>query len=313
VAARIRPARILWEQFVLPAAARRARLEVMLNPGFTAPALCPCPCVTVFHDLQHKRHPEFFRWFDLPFWRLLLWQSAHTSALLLADSEATRADLLRYYQVPERKVRVAPLGVSERFFELGRHRAPDGGPPYVLAISTLHPHKNLDRLVRAFAIFRRSLPEYRLVIAGMYGFYTEPLRKRIAELGLEDCVRLTGWIPQQELDDLYRKAAFFIHPALFEGFGLPVVEALAAGVPAACSNIEPLRSIVADAALTFDPSSEEAIAQAMLRLARDERLREQLSAAGPLRARRFSWKRTAEITLEALREAAAPASVAQAR
>lgn len=304
VLARFRPARILWEQLILPPAAWKAGVEVMLNPGFTAPALRPCPCVTVFHDLQHKRHPEFFRWFDLPFWRLLLWQSAHTSALLLADSEATRKDLLRYYRIPESKVRVAPLGVSDRYFELGRRRNPSENQPYALAVSTLHPHKNLDRLVRAFASFRRGAPHYRLVIAGMYGFYAEPLRELIKELGLEDCVRLTGWIPGPELEDLYRQAAFFIHPTLFEGFGLPVLEALAAGVPVACSDIEPLRSIVSDAALRFDPASEEAIAQAMLRLAADEHLRAKLSASGPVRARQFSWRRTAEITLQALKEAA---------
>lgn len=304
VRARFRPGRILWEQTVLPAAAWKAGIEVMLNPGFTAPALCPCPCVTVFHDLQHKRHPEFFRWFDLPFWRLLLWQSAHTSRLLLADSEATRADLLRYYRIPQRKVRVAPLGVSERFFEIGRRRELETNQPYVLAVSTLHPHKNLDRLVRAFALFRNRHPEYRLVIAGMFGFYTDTLRTLIEDLGLADCVRLTGWIPESELDELYRRAWFFLHPALFEGFGLPVLEALAAGVPVACSDIEPLRSIVGEAALTFDPASEKAIASAMARLAGDSRLREALAAAGPVRARDYSWRRTAEITLDALKDAA---------
>lgn len=304
VRASFRPARILWEQTGLPWRLWRERVDVLLNPGFTAPVLSPCPQVTVFHDLQHKRHPEFFRWFDLPFWRLLLWQAARSSALLLADSEATRQDLLRYYHLDAPKVRVAPLGVSERFYEIGRRRAGgDTGPAYILTVSTLHPHKNLDRLVRAFAVFRRSHPEYQLVIAGMFGFYTEALRRIIAELELEGCVRLTGWIPREELEELYVGARFFLHPALFEGFGLPVLEALAAGIPTACSDIEPLRSIAGQAALRFDPSDESAIAQAMLRLAEDEGLRAELSAAGPARAREFSWRRTAELTLDALEEA----------
>src|ERR1700680_2556447 len=97
--ARSRPVRILWEQTVLPLEASRYKIDVLFNPGFTAPVLCSCPCVTVFHDLQHKRHPEHFRWFDLPFWRLLLWASAHRSRRLIAVSEATRVDLLHFYRL----------------------------------------------------------------------------------------------------------------------------------------------------------------------------------------------------------------------
>lgn len=119
-----RPARILWEQTALPLAAVRLRLDVLLNPGFTAPLACPCPQVTVFHDLQHKRHPEYFRKWDLPFWRFLLYWSARISRLLLADSEATAADLRRFYRVPEDKIRVVPLGVDPVFFDLARRRFP---------------------------------------------------------------------------------------------------------------------------------------------------------------------------------------------
>jgi glycosyltransferase involved in cell wall biosynthesis len=140
LSASFRPARILWEQTILPVEAARRKLDVLLNPGFTAPAIRACPNVTVFHDLQHKRHPEYFRWFDLPFWRLCLWGSALTSRVLLADSEASSADLLRFYSVPEGRVRTVPLGVDPRFFDVGlERRRPE---PYILCASTLHPHKN---------------------------------------------------------------------------------------------------------------------------------------------------------------------------
>ena len=108
-----RPARLLWEQTGLPLAALRTGLDVMFNPGFTAPLLCACPQVTVFHDLQHKRHPEHFRWFDLPFWNFCLFWSAQVSRRLIAVSEATAADLRRYYRVPPGKVAVVPHGVNE--------------------------------------------------------------------------------------------------------------------------------------------------------------------------------------------------------
>ena len=310
VPARIRPARILWEQIVLPVAAAKKRLDVLLNPGFTSPAICVCPTVTVFHDLQHKRHPEHFRWFDLPFWRLLLYGAAHRSTLLIADSEATKTDLLKFYKIRNDKIRVIELGVDPAFFSIGKriHDRREDQAPYLLTVSTLHPHKNLNRLLHAFAIFHRSRPEFRLVIAGLRGFHAENLEKLRASLGIEDAVRFTGWIPREELYDLFAEANAFLYPSTFEGFGMPLLEAFAAGLPTACSNIEPLASIAGDAAVTFDPADTSAIHDAMVRIASDQALRDRLSAAGPARASQFSWERSARLTLETLCGAArAPA------
>ena len=308
VRATFRPARILWEQTALPLALRRHGIDVLFNPGFTSPALCPCPTVTVFHDLQHKRHPEYFRWFDLPFWRLLLWQSAHGSTRLVAVSEATREDLLRYYSLPPARIRVVLHGVEEEFFEIGRRRTGLQPEPFLLAVSTLHPHKNLDRLIRVFAEFRSARPEYRLVIAGLRGFQSGALERSIGELGLGDSVRLTGWLPREELADLYLRAHAYVNATLFEGFGMPVLEALAAGIPTACSSIEPLKSVAGSAALLFDPGDEAAILDALVRITSDDPLRARLSIAGPARASQFSWRKSAEQTLGLLREAAAERS-----
>ena len=300
VRAASRPARILWEQAALPLAAVRHSLDVMLNPGFTAPLFCPCPQVTVFHDLQHKRHPEYFRWFDLPFWQFFLFWSARVSRLLLAVSAATAADLMKYYRLPESKVRVTPEGVDPVFFDIARRRTPE---PFLLTVSTLHPHKNLDGLLRAFAGFRRTHPQFRLVVCGLHGFSTGALHELRDSLDLRDAVEFPGWIPREDLHELYARAWAFLYPSRFEGFGLPVLEALAAGIPTACSAIEPLRSIAAGAALEFDPLDAAAIAEAMLRIATDEPLRARLAEAGPRRAAQFSWRATAEGTLAALVEA----------
>jgi glycosyltransferase involved in cell wall biosynthesis len=292
-----RPARILWEQTALPLAALRLGLDAMLNPGFTAPLLCPCPQVTVFHDLQHKRHPEYFRWFDRPFWDFFLFWSAHLSTLVLAVSAATRADLLRHYRLPENKVRIVPHGVDPAFFAIAARRAPE---PFLLTVSTLHPHKNLAGLLRAFALFRLARPDFRLVVCGLHGFAASALHELRDALGLRDAVDFPGWIPRAEVYGLYARAWGFIYPTRFEGFGLPILEALAAGVPAACSHIEPLTSIAGGAALEFDPADEAAIAQAMLRIAQDEPLRRHLAEMGPRRAAQFSWRATAAATLDAL-------------
>jgi glycosyltransferase involved in cell wall biosynthesis len=297
-----RPARLLWEQAMLPLAVQRLRLDVLFNPGFTAPILCPCPQVTVFHDLQHKRHPEYFRWFDLPFWNFFLFWSIRVSRAIIAISPATAEDLRRWYHPPEGKIRTILSGVDPVFFTLAARRQPEKLQPekFLLAVSTLHPHKNLDGLLRAFAEFRKQHPEYRMVVCGMHGFFSGELHNLRERLGLGESVAFPGWIPREDLYELFTRASAFLYPSLFEGFGLPVLEALAAGVPTACSAIEPMDSIAADAAIKFDPRRPEEIAAAMHRLVSDEALRQRLASAGPLRAAEFSWRNTARGVLDAL-------------
>jgi glycosyltransferase involved in cell wall biosynthesis len=300
VRAASRPARIVWEQTALPLGAARLRLDLMWNPGFTAPLACPCPQVTTFHDLQHKRHPEYFRWWDLPFWRFFLYWSAQVSRTAVAISNATAADLRRYYRLSDRKIRVVPSGVDPVFFEVARRRRPE---PFLLAVSTLHPHKNLDGLLRAFSAFRRRRPDFRLVVCGMHGFSTGAMHDLRDRLGLADAVEFPGWIPREDLYDLFARAWAFCCPSKFEGFGLPVLEGLAAGLPTACSNIEPLAGIAGDAALLFDPDDPDAIADAMLELVEDDALRTRLAENGPRRAAVFSWRKTAEGMLQVFEEA----------
>jgi len=300
VRATFRPGRIAWEQTALPLAVAAQHIDVLLNPGFTAPLVCGCPQVTVFHDLQHKKHPEHFRWFDLPFWRFFLFWSAHLSRFVIADSAATGSDLETAYRLPARSTRIVPLGVDAKFFAIANARRPE---PMLLAVSTLHPHKNLERLLGAFAAFHKKRPEFRLVITGLRGFHSANLERAREDLGLLASVQFTGWIPREKLYGLYARAWAFLYPSTFEGFGLPVLEALAAGVPTACSHIEPLASIAANAAIQFDPDNQAAIFEAMDRLASDGSLRDMLAAAGPGRAAQFSWRTTARLTLDVLREA----------
>ena len=293
VRAQSRPLRIAWEQTNLPLEVSRFKLDVLLNPGFTAPILTACPCVTVFHDLQHKRHREYFRWFDLPFWRFFLWASAHRAARLIAVSKATRADLLRYYRVPPKRIHIVHHGVDPALFDLRREYV----EPFVLCVSTLHPHKNIDRLVRAYA---REKRDYRLVLAGMRGFHADAIERLISELNVRDRVTLTGWVSRAELYNLYDHALACIYPSTFEGFGMPVLEAMAAGVPVACSAIPPLREVASDTALYFDPLDENAISSALAGIVGDEPLRANLSRSGREWARTFTWERAARQTLDVL-------------
>jgi len=282
VRATFRPGRILWEQFALPFAVRKHKLDVLFNPGFTGPIFCGCPMVTVFHDLQHKRHPEYFRWFDLPFWRFFLWASAKRSRGLIAVSNATRDDLRHYYGVD---AQVVHHGVEWQFFEIGRTRA---AQDYLLCVSTTHPHKNLQRLLKVYA-GTKGLP--RLIMTGVRGFAAEEIESLAV-----DTVQITGWIPREELYKLYRGARGFIYPSTFEGFGMPVLEAMAAGVPVACSDIPVLREVAGDCALYFDPLNDAAMRTALLRLSTESLPVE----AATVRAATFTWEKAARATLDYL-------------
>lgn len=288
VGATFRPGRILYEQVVLPHKARG--VDVLFNPGFTAPVI-GMKNVTVFHDLQHKRHPEYFRWYDLPFWELLLWASAKRSRRLITVSQSTHNDLAKYYHLESD---VILHGVDPHYFAIGEQRRPE---KLLLCVSTLHPHKNHVRLIRAFAKFRITHPDYLLVLAGVRGFVAIEVESEIEKLGLTGAVRITGWIAQAELFDLYARAAAMVYPSTFEGFGMPVIEAMAAGVPLACSNIEPLHGLVAGCGIEFDPLNEATIEQALVQV---------VDHPGPLapalaRAREFSWEQTARKTLDVIK------------
>jgi glycosyltransferase involved in cell wall biosynthesis len=285
--------RILWEQTRLPLQVSRLKLDVLLNPGFTAPLVTSCPCVTVFHDLQHKRHPEYFRWFDLPPWRFFLWAAAHRARRIIAVTEATRADLLHFYRIPAERIHVVHHGADPALLDLRRDRV----ERFVLCVSTLHPHKNIERLIRAHA---REKRDFKLVLAGMRGFHAETIERLIDQLGVRDQVTLTGWISRANLYDLYDRALACVYPSTFEGFGMPALEALAAGAPLLCSDIPPLREVAAECALFFNPLDEDALAQGLTRIVSDEPLRANLTRKGRERARTFTWERTARETLKVL-------------
>jgi len=299
-----RPARLLYEQTLLPL--RCGGLDVLFCPGFTAPAWAPCPTVTTIHDLQHKRHPEYFRWFERPFWRYFVWQAVHSSARLVAVSEKTRTDIVHFYSIPSDRVAVVWHGVEEEFFAVGKLRQGRPAEPVLLCPSTTHPHKNHALLLKTFRQFSAAHPQWRLVMTGVSGFADRAVRAQIDALGLAACVRILGWLPREELYRWFEVAGAVVYPSTFEGFGLPVVEALAAGIPVACSDIEPLRTIAADAAVLFDPASEAGLLQALERVCTDGPLRARLALAGPLRAAQFTWRKCAAETLAILERAAGP-------
>ncbi len=298
-----RPRRLVWEQTCLPWEARRWRLGVLFSPGFTSPVVCPCPKVTVIHDLQHKRQPQNFRRLELLAWRATVWASARWSRDIITVSESSRRDIVEVYGLAPERVHVVRHGVEWELFSPPGERPEPW--PYLLSVSTIHPHKNWERWLEAYrALVEEGLPHH-LVIAGLRGNYAAELSALIARQGLEERVHPTGWIPRERLRELLKHAAALVFPSTFEGFGMPVIEAMAAGTPVACSDLAPLREVAGEAAVWFDPGSVESIAGAVRRLLAEAGLRERLVEAGRRRAEGFTWRRAAEQTLEVLRRAAA--------
>lgn len=308
-----RPLRLLWEQFGLPSQIAARRLDILFSPGFTAPLVAPgCPKVTVIHDLQHVRQPQNFGVIERAAWRASVWTAIRFSRRIVTVSESSRRDILEVYGLEPERVRTVHHGVEPAFFGLpaglpasaarGSRIIPE---PYLLSVSTVHPHKNWGRWLEAYAkLAAEGFPQH-LVIAGLEGKYSRELTRLIAEKKLDRRVHLTGWLARPALLSLFRFAEALVFPSTFEGFGMPVLEAMAAGVPVACSNIPPLHEAAGSAALFFDPLSEYSMMRSVRELLRDGNLRCRLIEQGRQRAACFTWTRAAEQTLAILREAAA--------
>ncbi len=311
VPARVRPLRLLWEQTVLPLQGLARGLHVVFSPGFTAPLASPARKVTVIHDLQHKRLPRNFGWVERQAWNFAVWSAIRASHRLVTPTEHVKTELAHVYGVQQDLVSVIPHGVEESFFGLKENAAygedllaeakiPDRR--YLLAVSTLNPHKNWERLLEAYGkLVAQGLDEH-LVIAGLPGKSWDAIADRVKTGGLRERVHLVGWTPRPVLSALFKYAEALVFPSMFEGFGIPVIEAMAAELPVACSDIPVLREVAGDGAIFFDPLSVDRIAEAVMRVLSDAALRNQLVDRGRIRAEGFTWRAAAERTLAALLE-----------
>jgi glycosyltransferase involved in cell wall biosynthesis len=293
----------VWgEQWHLPRLAARAGVDLVHSLANTGPLCGRFRRVLTVHDLIHRIRPEAHLGRIAPTMRVLVSLAARRSDRLIVPSRATRDDVVRLLGAGAGMVDVVPQGVAPpppvpagAAEELRRRRG-FGERPLALAVSALRPHKNLARLLEALALIpaeRRPL----LALAGYSTPYESELRRRAAQLGLENDVRILGWVADAELEALYAAAAVFVFPSLYEGFGLPVLEAMARGVPVACSDRGSLAEVAGGAARLFDPSRPEEIAAAVEALLADPREVERLRAAGRAQAASFSWAATARGTL----------------
>jgi len=261
--------------------------------------------VLTVHDMSFEYFPEAVDDRTLAYLREELPAAVRKADLIIADSENTKRDIIRFLAVPELKVRVVYLGVDEMFRPITDHRQRSEvrqryslPERFILFVGTLQPRKNLMGLVRAFAALNSGSDfPHLLVIAGGVGWKNEGLRELIMELGLAEKVHFTGYVVEADLPVLYNLAEVFVLPSLYEGFGLPVIEAMACGVPVLTSVTSCLPEVAGDAALLVDPHSVEDMAAGLRRLLVDGKLRERCIARGFERARLFTWERSARETM----------------
>jgi glycosyltransferase involved in cell wall biosynthesis len=293
-----RTAWALAENSLVPAAAWRARAEVLHCPANFGPVVSPVPVALTVHDLLAFRSPELVAGGARAV-QLLTRTSVRGARAVLTDSEASAEDIHRYLGLAADRVRVVPLATAAT---VNRTTVTtDGTRPYLLSTGNRLPHKNFDTLLRALALVPAG-ERPRLVVPGSHG--ADPLRPLVAQLGLEDDVELRGWVTADELAQLYAGAAAYVLPSRFEGFGLPVLEAMARGCPVVCSDIPVLHEVGGGAAVYVDSLNAAALAGAVHRVLRDPALRADLSARGVERAALFSWDRAARATLAVLEGAA---------
>ncbi len=293
--------RILYEQAALPFQLRRMGAALFHGTAFAGPLLGHVPQVITVHDLSFLRYPQFFRRGNRLYLRTITALSCRRAAAVIAVSRFTAAEITALLGVPRERIRVIYHGVEPRFHPLPRteveaFRQRKGLPErYILHLGTLEPRKNVPTLIRAFARLRD--PSLHLVLAGGKGWLYDAIFAEVQALGLKERVHFPGYVPAEEQPLWYNAATLFVSLSHYEGFGLPVLEAAACGLPIVAGDRSSLPEAAGKGALLVPPTEEAAVAEAMHRLLTDAALREKVRQAGLEHSRRFTWERTAEGTV----------------
>jgi O-antigen biosynthesis alpha-1,3-rhamnosyltransferase len=291
-----------------------SRYDLYHDTNFMLPPFGGRTVATVC-DLSLRFHPETH-----PAGRVRRFETCFARRLQRVDrflvlSRAVRDELCAEFGITPERVTVTPPGIDARVFHPGREREDSSGlpsqraalpPRYLLYVGTLEPRKDLGSLITAYGRLSVGLrKEVPLLLAGPLGWKHGGIVRLIREFRLESSVMRLGYVAETRLADLYRGATAFVYPSIYEGFGLPVLEAMGCGTPVACSDIAALRELVGEAALLVSVRDPEALADAIARLLEDSALRARLAAAGPRQAAAYSWRRCADLTVGAYRDAAA--------
>ena len=300
-----------WSIVGLPWAARRSRVDVLHAPAYTGPFWSAMPVVLTIHDVSYARHPEWFPYRRDGLRRAFYRRCALSAAAVITDSAFSAAEIRAAYGIQRERITVVPLGVESP----AMHAAGSSGQalpsrvrtPFLLHVGDLHERRNLQTVVSALKIARQSHQEMAsvsLVLAGVDRGVGDALRDQAAREGLGDAVIVLGTVPEPQLWAMYRCAAALVYPSRYEGFGLPVLEAMSCGTPVIASEAASIPEVVGDAGILVDPVDVAGWSSALIRVLTDSGLQERLRRAGRERAAAFSWTRTAQATLDVYRRTA---------
>lgn len=301
---------LLCKHAILPFLPILRSLDFLYFPVFPPPLWCPCPYGWAMPDATAWLYPETMTVHGKLYFKLLGSHAMRKCRLIITDTEASRSDLRRIFGARAEKVRVNHPGKSHTFRPIQqaaildrvrtKYHLPD---EFVLCVATLEPRKNMRRLIQAFAMLKSDC-DFRpsLVITGGNGWLYKPILSEVSSLGLEKAVVFTGYVSDEELIALYNMARVFVYPSLYEGFGLPCLEAMASGCPVVTSDRGALLEVTQDAALHAEPENIEQIAEMIRRIHENETLRHELMHKGLHRSRTFSWETYAEQFLKIVEE-----------
>jgi glycosyltransferase involved in cell wall biosynthesis len=296
--------RILWEQLALPSATRRAQADVLHATAFVAPIVRPAPTVITIYDLSFALFPQFFRGFNQTYLRWGTRLSARRAQRLITISDCTRRDVHRLYDVPLDRIDVAYPGVAETMQpppldRVAAFRHEKNLPEkFFLFLGTLEPRKNLITLVRAFTQLKQTCPDARLVLAGGVGWLADELFATIKASGVKESILLPGYVAAEDKALWYAAATAFVYPSIYEGFGLPPLEAMACGTPVIVSNAASLPEVVGDAGLLIAPEDVNSWTAALKRMWNDAAYQAELADRGKRQAAQFTWRETARQTVD---------------
>lgn len=293
-----------------PAIVRREKVDV-LHVTYAGPLRAECPIVVTIHDVAYRTHPEWFSLRDRIVLSCGIAWTIRRARKVIAVSEYTRHEMKEVFPFAEPKIEVTLEAADSRFVKLDACQKNEGilkqkgiRLPFILAVGNLQPRKNLSRMIRALAKTKKraGLP-HQLVIAGKALWRESEIYRSVRENGLENHVVFTGYVPDEDLVQLYNQADVFVYPSLYEGFGLPVIEAMACGTPVVTSDSSSIPEVAGDAAMLVNPEDVESIAQGLETVVTNTSLKEALGRKGVEQARKFTWEKTAEQTLRIYREA----------
>jgi len=304
------PTNLGWTLVGLPRAARRAVVDVVHAPAYTAPLWGTPPVVLTIHDVSYARHPEWYPYRRDLVRRAFYRRSARAARVILTDSAFSADEIVAAYGIDRARIVVAPLGVDRRFSPAAPAEAcelpRDVSEPFVLHVGDLHERRNLATVVDAVVAARRHFggaAAVSLVLAGVDRGVGDALSAIAADAGVPEAVVKLGPVGEDLLLSLYRCARALVYPSLYEGFGLPVLEAMACGTPVIASRAASMPEVLGDAGILLDPLDVEAWTGAIVGVINDEHRRSMMRAKGLARAAEFTWARTAQVTLDAYRRA----------